>query len=124
MDFLLYFLGPILAVGLPLCLFIASAVLGAKGDGNFGKLFVRPLQLFAYSALAVPAQSEAMNGWPAPWWMAAYLGKFTYSWKLMLLIAAVALVIYFVATGLRSSDGPCSEAGKYAPKSRGSPPRR
>ncbi len=124
MDFLFYFIGPLLAVGLPLSLLVASAVLGIRAAGIPRKLLLTPVALLVYAALVVPARSLSMNGWPGPWWMAAYLGNFNYEWTLMLLLALVAVSIFFIAAWLRASIQPRSERAGHAPASRRYPPPR
>ena len=99
MEFLLFFLGPLLAFGLPLLLVIGSAFLGATASRNLATMLGLPILLSLCSALVVPAGARlsSTNEWPAPWWLAALLGSFKYEPLYLLMIAANAVSAFYLA---------------------------
>jgi len=99
MDFLLFFIGPLLAFGLPLVLCIFSAVKGFATRPRALDLVRSSVLIVVVSALVVPANAHftSTNEWPAPWWLAAMFGVFEYSGRAFLFIAAVGLGLFFVA---------------------------
>lgn len=99
MDFLLFFVGPLLAFGLPLVLCIFSAVRGFTTRPTALDLVRSSMLIVVVSAFVVPASAHftSTNQWPAPWWLAAMFGAFEYSGRAFLFISGASLVLFFGA---------------------------
>lgn len=99
MEFLLFFVGPLLVFGLPLVLCIFSAVKGFATQPTALDLVRSSMLIVVVSALVVPASANftSTNQWPAPWWLAAMFGAFEYSGRAFLFISAVGLGLFFGA---------------------------
>ncbi len=99
MDFLLFFVGPLLAFGLPLVLCIFCLVNGFSAQPTPFNIGRSSMLIVAVSSLVVPASAQftSTNQWPAPWWFAAMFGSFEYSGRAFMFIAAVGLALFFGA---------------------------
>ena len=97
MDFLIYFFGPLLAIGLPIALAICCAALGLFTQ-TFSNLFRSSGLIIAASSLVVPATAK----FPAPWWLAAMFYPFEYSGRAFVTIAFICLGLFFSMAFVRT----------------------
>lgn len=103
MEILLFFLGPLLAFGLPVLLAVCSVVLGFISRPTAIDLVRFPLLIVVASAFVVPtsAQFTSTSQWPAPWWLAAMFGDFEYSGRVLMFISGVCLALFLLVVIVR-----------------------
>jgi len=91
-DFIIFFAGPLFAIGLPILTLILALVAGAWRR----PLAIRLAVVITCAILAIPVNTEfGSNHWPAPWWMALGGTKFEWLDVSLMLIWVIAFVLCF-----------------------------